>query len=182
MKKFFVLAIAALLFAFNAYADNTVDVSNQQYTIYVVCPISVNPSTVIVNDLGDIIPGYTKTTGFTNAYATFEVTGYQGSFFTLSSTYQSPSTTIPGTFSGVGTGNVDITNYKWEYKDGGNWYDFTTGNNFATQWTFEGSGGANNCNGSRKVRMEVTGVTASNDASNGNWTFPVDLTATYVGM
>lgn len=176
MKKFFALAIVALLFATAAYAQTyNTDQGNTEFEIYVVCPIMVNPDNGPAVDLGDIIPGQTKTYA-TPVYANFQVKGEPGFQFTTAGTVQ----TI-GTFGGPGSpaGSVTITSFQWEESQVGAVYNTTSSTG---PWTLNNATGSTCATDNYFFRCGVTAVNAAANAVSGNYTFDVTLTATYVNL
>lgn len=177
MKKLFAIAALVALFAVSAWAqpgNNNQDQGQQEFKIYVICPIQVNPDNGTV-DLGTIIPGQIKSFS-SNNFAEFTVTGHSGESFTTSA-----SLTIWGIFDGNNpTGWVKITQSKWQERDGNaNWNDYTIGNPLQL---IGGGNSYDDCTAERKLRCVVEQVQASNNAKQGTWKFPVTLTATYVGV
>lgn len=196
MKKLLAIAILAVLFAVNAYAQVTPggyndDKGYQEFYTTVICPIEVNPDdaefTSNVN-LGEIIPGSTRPYSGTPAdinNALFYVNGQSG--YTFSAVGK---LTKGGRYDGsLGlSGNVTILNATWKWYDGSAWQTLTTTDDGTyikfdqtNMATIPGTGCVSGSNG-RQVKCTVTQFTASNDASAGKWAFPVSLEAVYVGL
>lgn len=180
MKKLIALFFVAILAFSSAIAEEySYDQSQQTAKCYVLCPIEIDPQAGAL-DLGVIRPGEQNVSLAGVGTMDFFIKGGNGSEFGARGT-------VTKNGSGPGSGTVMLETCRWTYTAGAATpvpFIVGTVENSGSKngLTLTGSYGIHACNGAGTISMQPGILSASPDASMGDWTFNVTLEVDYQGF
>ena len=184
MKKMFAFLTVCFLFGTYVFAagqttDYSYDQSQSTAKCYVLCPLEIDPDPGDL-DLGVIRPGEMNKDVSSVGSMQFNIDGGNGAVFGAHGTVA-----VSGNGPAGATGTVELEGCVWTYDNGsvltiGNTGTENEGKRNGLQLT--GTYGVKACNGNGNVYMTPGTLSASSDATMGDWTFDVMLEVDYQGF